>query len=311
MMFRNTFRLLLANFVTFWKEYLYKIICIVLTLLLLLPFANTFFSLPTIQSLKPVLKELLVNFPFTDISYYLTQIYIAFDMLLILIKEFFAVTPFGTIYSFFVLFIVSPFFFYLSNIVIGELLYGIMSSLAKYSYTGSYIKKIGKSSVYAIFSAMILIPFTLVFLAGSYFLLQAGVMNETFMIFLPLALLVFVILVFGFKLTLFSGVIPAMTVYNCNYFKGVKRGMRATFRRFFKSFSTLAMILLVYILLVSVFGMFSLLLIAPLLAMSILVFNMVMFFGSQGMRYYVDLDTILSPKKLEETDKIKKAKNII
>lgn len=38
---------------------------------------------------------------------------------------------------------------------------------------------------------------------------------------------------------------------------------------------------------------------------------MVAFFSSQGMRFYVDGDTILSPKKLEEVDKIEDAKYLL
>lgn len=311
MMFRNTFRLLLANFVTFWKEYVYKIICTVLTILLLLPFANTFFALPSIQNLKQTIIDLLINFPFTNISFYLKKVFDLYQIFITLITEFYQANAFGLIYSLTILFVVSPFLFYLSNLAVSELMYGMMSSLAKYSYTGSYIRKIGKSSVYAFFNTLILLPFLFIFLVGSYYLLKLASVNEIFMIFMPLILLAFSVLLFGFKTTLFSGVEPAMIVFNCNYFKGVKRGMRATFRRFFKTLSSACMIILIYILLVSVFGVFSLILVAPLLSMTILIFHMVMFFGSQGMRYYVDLDTILSPKKLEETDKIKKAKDII
>ena len=38
---------------------------------------------------------------------------------------------------------------------------------------------------------------------------------------------------------------------------------------------------------------------------------MVAFFSSQGMRFYEDADTIISPKKLEEIDKIEDAKYLL
>ena len=36
-----------------------------------------------------------------------------------------------------------------------------------------------------------------------------------------------------------------------------------------------------------------------------------MFFGSQGMRFCVDSETIVTPKKLEETDSVRKLKLVI
>ncbi|MBO5884806.1 MAG: hypothetical protein J6Q51_03320, partial [Clostridia bacterium] len=59
------------------------------------------------------------------------------------------------------------------------------------------------------------------------------------------------------------------------------------------------------------FTTFSLIALIPFASVSIIMLEMVMFFESQGMRYYVDLDSIVSPRKLEQCDKLNKVKNII
>ena len=60
-----------------------------------------------------------------------------------------------------------------------------------------------------------------------------------------------------------------------------------------------------------VLGAYSLIIILPIMSPFIYIFEMVMFFSSQGMRFYVDTDTIISPKRLEEVDKIDDAKYLL
>lgn len=71
------------------------------------------------------------------------------------------------------------------------------------------------------------------------------------------------------------------------------------------------MIFLLAIVLSVILGLYSIIIILPLISPLIHIFEMVMFFSSQGMRFYVDSDTILSPKRLEEVDKIEDAKYIL
>ena len=94
-------------------------------------------------------------------------------------------------------------------------------------------------------------------------------------------------------------------------FKGLKAGFKAVFRRFFKAFSTALVIFFLFFVLTYILTPCSVLITFPLLFVLINIFEMVMFYGSQGMKYYVDLDTIVSPKRLAEVDSFKKVKNLI
>ena len=87
--------------------------------------------------------------------------------------------------------------------------------------------------------------------------------------------------------------------------------MRAVLRRGARVFSTSFVIFLLAIVLSMVIGVYAIIIILPLISPLIHIFEMVMFFSSQGMRFYVDNDTILSPKRLEEVDRIEDAKFIL
>ena len=311
MMFRNTYRLLLANFVPFWKDFLYKIIVLTVMFLLALPVLSFVTSLTNYSAIISQINTLFTTFPFVDMSAYFTQVYNFANLVLQSIGELFGSSALVGIYLSLLTFIVFPFFITLSELALSEVLYGYMASQTKYGFTASYLRKMGKSSVYSIFKTLISLPFAALAFGAAYGILHLFIIGFLPAMYVPVVILLFPILIYGFKITLFSGWAPSIIVFNIGVFKGMGRGMIAVFRRFFKAYSTVSMLLLVNILISTLFGFMSVVLILPLLLLALIIFQMVMFFGSQGMRYYVDPDTILSPKKLEETDKFKKTKSII
>lgn len=311
MMFRNSYRLLLANFGTFWKDLLYKIIVIVCVLLATWPAFSIISSLDNYSQILLNFENLILTFPFANMPVYFADLFAIVQLILTTVGSLFTLHTLTAVYLTVLYVIVLPFFLSLSTLAVSEVLYGTMSSQTKYGFSASFIKKIGKSSVYAIFSTLITIPFASLTLYALYLLLLLFANGSLSVIVLPFLMLVVAIGIYGFKITLFSGWAPSIIVFNCGVFRGMGKGMIAVFRRFFKSFSTVAMILLISILFGNIFGFVSIILVLPILAMTVVIFRMVMFFGSQGMRYYVDPDTILCPKKLEETDKFKRVKNII
>ena len=65
-------------------------------------------------------------------------------------------------------------------------------------------------------------------------------------------------------------------------------------------------------LLCAVFTLASALIVTiPATAFLFVVFQMVSFFSTQGMRFYVYPDMFISPKRFEEQDNIEKIKNLI
>ena len=124
---------------------------------------------------------------------------------------------------------------------------------------------------------------------------------------MPFAFVILTALLMSIKELFNAGWAPAKVVYDHNILSSYTIGMRAVLRRGARVFSTA---IIVYLLAV-VLGLYSIIIILPILPAFIHIFEMVCFFSSQGMRFYVDNDTILSPKRLEEVDKLEDAKYII
>lgn len=311
MMFRNSYRLLLANFGTFWKDFLYKAVVIGLVWLLTLPFVGVITGLSNYSAVVSNLEKLFMQVPFSDIATFFDTLFLFMKSFLSAYSELFVTAGFAASCMTVIYFFVLPFLLSLSDLAVSEVIYGFMASQTKYSYMASFIRKLGKSSVYSVFKTLIDVAFFVPTFLGIYAILAMVESGFLSIIFAPAMFVLFLIIWQGFKITLFSGWAPSIIVFNVNAFKGMGKGMIAIFRRFFKSYSTTGMIILIYTLIASLFGGVSLVLIVPLFIQTKTIYQMVMLFGSQGMRYYVDTDTILAPKKLEETDKIKKVKYII
>ena len=128
---------------------------------------------------------------------------------------------------------------------------------------------------------------------------------------MPFAFVIVPAIFMAFKETFNAGWAPAKVVYNQNIAKSYSIGMRAVLRRGAKVFSTAFIIYLLAIVLSMVLGLYAIIIILPIISPLVHIFEMVAFFSSQGMRFYVDNDTILSPKKLEEVDKIEDAKYLL
>ena len=135
--------------------------------------------------------------------------------------------------------------------------------------------------------------------------------NSIFDYIMPFAFVIVPSIFMAIKEVFNAGWAPAKVVYNHNVCKSYSIGMRAVLRRGAKVFSTAFIFYLLAIVLSVVLGLYALIIILPIVSPLIHVFEMVSFFSSQGMRFYVDNDTILSPKKLEEVDKIEDAKFVL
>ena len=127
----------------------------------------------------------------------------------------------------------------------------------------------------------------------------------------PLALAVIPAIMFAFKQTFNAGWAPAMVVFDVGVAKAFMLGHRAILRRGARVFSTAFVICLLAIVLSLILGLYALIIILPIVLPFSDIFEMTAFFSSQGMRFYADYDTILTPKKLEEVDKIENAKFIL
>jgi len=312
MMFKNSFKLLLANFSSVWKLLLYKIIVVAVVFGLFMLATPALSNLLNVEQLSDSVATFLANFGF-GISYIdlLTYLYTILQTVINVLSEMIATSPLLFLYLVFLLFILLPFLWHFSDVAIGECAYGFMASQTKYGFMGAMIRKLGVSVSYSILLTLAILPFTALMLAGGVAVLYLTVYGGLLLYFLPFILFVYLLLINSLKITMLSGWTPSIVVFNCNAVTGFNKGMTALFRRFLKVWSTSIILTFIVLSVAMLIGCYALLIIIPIASLFISIFGMVMFFGSQGMRYYVDMDTIITPKKLEQTDKICKLKYVI
>ena len=180
-------------------------------------------------------------------------------------------------------------------------------------FLNSYILNFGKATMLGLAKLITLLPLNVLVWVGIYtFASKLYASIGVFAIILALfMLLVFVAL----KNTFFSGWVPASIVHGESVFKSLKMGFKAVLHNFFRVYSnyliaTLAMFMINIFAFAFTAGV-GLLVTIPLTSLLFVILGQVMYFEALGMRYYVDSEHIISPKKLEERDSFDKVKDII
>ena len=308
MMFKNSFKLLTANFDKVWKLLVYQLLTWGVLAGLLAVFYNTISS-----CLVSAWQAFSLGDIFTSGTFYGINIATALTSICNAILKFFELI-FATniwigVYILVVLFIVRPILSGIGRFVVGEMMYGFMATGTKTSFTGTLLRTLKKSLPYAVTRAFYALPFDAIIIASLFGL--TIIRQPIYSYAMPFLVVLVPAVLFAFKEIFVACWAPAMIVYDCNVFRAYPIAMRATFRRGLRVYSTAFIIYLLSLILTMVIGLYSLIIILPVIAPLINIFEMVTFFSSQGMRFYSDLDTIVSPKRLEEVDKIEDAKYLL
>ncbi len=311
MMFKNSVKLFIANFSVFWKLLLYKIIAIGICVLLLIPTFSSWGHVLNSVDFFAGLGNFANTTMFSSVTSFFEQLFILVDTFLKAVSLLLSYNLFAFIYSTFVVLFILPFLMELSAIPTGEGIYSYMASLSKSSFVGTLIAKMGKSMLYSLLRTLCVLPFIALMGVTLYYMLSLITIDSLWAVFVPVLVIIYFSVMTALMITFFSGWMPATVVFDVSPVKGMKKGFKAVFRRFFRVFSSILMIIIITTMFTFMFTTFSLIILVPLCSVCVVMLEMVMFFESQGMRYYVDLDSIVTPKKLEQCDKFKKVKDII
>lgn len=317
MMFRNSLRILFSNFSMVWKILVYYLVCALTTFsiatIFSLPLVNTLKANNFFETLKTEYASLGLNF---NVASILNTIYVTAQEFFNIVGNNLGTVLVSFILVLFVVFVFGGFLFGLSDLAITEVLNGYMSSNANYTFMGAFVRTFKKSAQLQLTKLIINLPITIViFTLIGFTLPLLNVTNAVVAFLAPFFIILLFTLLVSLHLTAFSGVTPAICVHDAPVFKGYQLGFRAVGRRFYKTLSTsFGLVLTIFSVNLFFFSLTSgasLVITLPASIFLLAIFPMVMYYGSMGMRYYVDPETILSPKKLEEQDKMNKAKFII
>lgn len=314
MIFRNAFNLFIDNFKLNYKYLLYKIIVVLLTVglsaALIVPNISFIFSSAELSTLVELFKDFFGAIAKGD-----TEFLAGFSERLTA-----AVADMGTLLqsktsnivftavSAVVSLLVSKFLGGMGNFTLGSLLDDRLSSYANTSFSGAFIKNLGKSSLWQLFY----VPVTFVYdvlvilLCYAFFLLMLAVFQVGVIATLA-ALMLSVTLFVGsqaIKLTFANSMVPAIVTDRQKMGKAIKKGFRASLDGFGKMFSTylvtcyLIMGLNILAALVT-FGS-ALLITIPSSYLLLVCIQFVSYYTSEKKKYFVAADKIVVP---EETRK--------
>lgn len=312
MMFRNSVKLLFSNFSTVWKLLLYYLVITLIGVGLVAPVFSSVVEVFRNHNFFEILVDLLTTFNLgTNLISIFAGVGTVFSTLVACIVDYFVVHTWLAVYLTFLFVVLLPFLYELGGIAAGETLYGYMSSQAKVNFTGRIFTSLKKSFKYIMAKILVATPINLLVFYLIIKVFELTTLGGTIKFAVPLIITLVLCLLITLRLVLFSGWLPALIVYDCGVWSAFARGIKAVGRRFFRTFSTMLIFVILNICIDVLFGSIAFLLLIPLGLYLIYIVDFVMFYGSQGMRYYVDSDTIISPKRLEEVDKFNNCKDII
>lgn len=307
MTFLNSIKLFGSNWDKVWKLFLYYLFVWGVTICLLLP---VFFEFSNV--IRENIQET------TEVSSYLTIFHNSFggylNSIFVLIYTIFlecvAINVGLLVYGLIVVFLFMPFLLNIGKYAICEMLYGYMASKTKVGFFSAFFKTLNKSVLYSLCKTL----YSLLFYAlTTYLVFLVGLVENTYFqtYFLALCEIVLLAVLFTLNKVTTACWAPASIVFGCSVASAYIRGVKVVFRRFWRTLPVALVIFLLFFFVTFIAGVYSLVITVPFVAVLLCMFDMVTFFTSQGMRYYINKSTILTPKKLEEVDNINRAKYIL
>lgn len=308
MTFKNYLKISFANFDKTWKLIFYRIIVWAIVIGLIAPFYNVLKDIVVENWNAPLMQDFVLAGLFYGNNIAVTFISVI-DVLISALTTLFTQYLAVGIYISVILFLVRPFFMNIGRYVVNEMMYGYMSSHAKHGFASTWVRTMKKSALYAFFRTLFCLPFN-VLTAGIFYLLLT-VNGSEFALAMPFVFLIIATIILSVKQFLTMGWAPAMVVSGENVYNAFGIGIKAVARGSARSLLFCIATYFAVILLALGLGVVSLIILVPIFNVVSSMFEIMNFFSCQGMRYYVDKDTVLSSKKLEEQDTITKAKFLL
>jgi len=316
MIFKNTFKLLLSNFSLTYKVLIYKLIVLLLALALAgtigMPFlmylGDTGFFAYVVEQLVLMFQNINLGNVFIGVKNIFITIINLFSTLdtNLLINAILSIAIFVLVYG-----LIGNF----TELASIDCLNGNLSSKTRLSFFKSTVSKMFKSLLMTIIKFVISLLYLIaVFVVFYYGFTLFDTASDITKILIPAGMFLSFVLFTGIHLTLITGFAPSIIVNDEGVFNGLIIGFKAIKKKFFKVLSTSIMIVLILTILnliVAVFSFFAgIIFTLPISYVVICLFKIVAFYESNGMRYYVG-DTIRTPLKKGEQDKINKLKYIV
>lgn len=232
----------------------------------------------------------------------------------ILISNFVQVLPL-LILLFVIVGVFGSFVFNLMHIPSTECIYGYMGSLSKLGFSGCFIRHIKLSIKYALARTLIVLPYDIMMLWAVFGSMELYTLGGVWSVLASFVVILVIVLLYALRNVLFGNWATSIVVKQC----GVWAGLGDSVRDNFKVFRTNMPISMVLVLIIVALNMASVMFTAgvglfltiPCSMLLMYVFNNMMYFYGNGLRFYIDKDKIVSPRKIENYESINTLKDII
>ncbi len=315
MVLDNSLKISLNKTGLVWRVLVYQILCIVLLCGLALaccfPLVNYMIDSGFMTEVESFISSNLFNFRIDQILIGLQEL---FDGFLSLIS-----TDISQI-LYFVLFIaifviLGSILFGLAEIPLYECVYGYMGSLSRLNFMGYFISNFGRSLKFRLCKLITTVPLDFCIIAIFFLMLKLFTLDGLVALFAPFLIILAMIVLITIRQSLFAEWGANVVVNNMKIWQALKENFKG-FKRTFKSVfaSTLLTTVIGFAINYGISALtcgVGLLITVPATMIFVIILYSVIYFEYNGLRYYVDKDKIISPRKIEELERIKDVKNII
>lgn len=316
MMFLDTQKLTFNNTNLLWKVLLYYLMCIVLicgiTVAVCYPLIMNLSNMGFFSDVYDIIQQSVFNLRIDQTLLVVGDI---FEEFVNIVGGNLALYLPYTIGAIAIIMILGEFLLSLAHIPLSECLYGYMGSWSRLGFTGCYIKNLKKSVRYSLARLLLVLPFDLVFLAGIVGVIYLFHIYTKWAIFAPFVLVFVMMIYLSIRIMAFGGWSCAIIVKGKGIFEGQKTGIRSYNKAFGKilgiSLTSALLIIALNILAIMLTASVGLFITIPFSVLYISTFSMVAYFYTNGLRFYIDKNKIVSPRKIEDFESMNVLKDII
>ena len=313
MMYKNSVKLLFSNFSLVWKTLLYNLIIIGIVGVLAYFSAVPVYDVLKLNGFFESVHDIFANFVENlNLRNFFKDIGACGKLFADIINN-----NFSDIWVSIVLFLLSIFvfgklMFGLIKLPTQNVLYASMSNNMKVGTFTSFVANFKKVMLFELSKFVITFPIDILIAYAIILCFRLFKVGGTISILAPFIIVIIAIVLVAIRITMFSCWSPLIAVKDMGVFTSLKENFKLVLRRFIKIFGNSIGIVFTVIVINGMAILFTLgtclFITIPLSSVLLHTYSMSAFYGSYGMRYYVDYSTIVEPKRMEATERLKNTK---
>lgn len=304
MSIKNSIKLLLNNFSVVWKILLYKLVIFFISLALIVGFVlpnvltiiNSIGDTGLFENLKNLVNDFIAR---VDLNVNLEAFKTSLENASKVLTENAQRLMMSYIYIMIIV-VLTNLLSGLSELAGSDVINADMSANAKYSFSSRFIITFGKNIKYQLVRLFTEIPVYIIiaFIVWNVFSFLFSYI-AVFSVFF--AFIVYIVLT-GFTQSFFCGWLPEITLNKTNVFDAIRISFKKIRPHFFQILSGFVLINITLFFINSMLAFFTcgagLLISIPMSTLLVIIYRLVIYYDINGLKYYADNNTIVSPQSL-------------